>query len=215
MTRTQILAEASRIVSSDRNLQYGPPEDSFTTIAAYWTVYLQQEKLIPHDQNLPPLQVGMMLALMKVARAHASPGKADTYIDLAGYAACAGGIATAGQNLPPPVDPNYTPTEMLAWAGRNGFYQSECAIKVAIEDARTLHLDDPTPREKRGCPQMERISSTPWVSHTAPGEGYRWLELGEIIPEGAESDTFATGAWEPSLAVGAKVVSGSLYRVKI
>lgn len=35
----------------------------------------------------------MMMALLKIARVKADPKKTDSYIDLAGYAACAGEIA--------------------------------------------------------------------------------------------------------------------------
>lgn len=35
MTRKEILAEAEKCVCSDRNLQYGEPEDNFNTIAKF------------------------------------------------------------------------------------------------------------------------------------------------------------------------------------
>jgi hypothetical protein len=90
MNRTEILNAASTAVTSDRNAEYGPPENSFSGIADYWNLYLEQCGTWP----ITPEMVGMMLLLMKVSRQNISPGKADHYVDMAGYAACVGGIAS-------------------------------------------------------------------------------------------------------------------------
>lgn len=82
MTRTQILTEAARIVANDRNQDYGTPEQNFERIAALWEAYTGYA-FEPHD-------VGVMMILLKVARIKTSPGKSDHYVDIAGYAACAG-----------------------------------------------------------------------------------------------------------------------------
>ena len=87
MTRASILSAAAACVTQDRNNTYGPPEDSFAVIASYWSVYLG----VP----VTPAGVGTLLALMKVARIQHNPAHADSYVDGAGYLACAGGIATA------------------------------------------------------------------------------------------------------------------------
>ena len=50
-------------------------------IAALWTAYA--------GTDITPKDVAMMMALLKIARAKAG-SKPDTYIDLAGYAACGG-----------------------------------------------------------------------------------------------------------------------------
>lgn len=47
----------------------------------------------------PPKDVAMLMALLKVARIKAGD-KADSFVDLAGYAACAGEIATGGKENP-------------------------------------------------------------------------------------------------------------------
>ena len=86
MTRSDILSAAAACVTQDRNNTYGPPEDSFAVIGQYWSTYLG----VP----VGAAQVGTLLALMKIARLQSNPGHADSYVDLAGYAACAGGIAT-------------------------------------------------------------------------------------------------------------------------
>ena len=43
MTRKEILAEAEKCVCSDRNLQYGEPEDNFSDIARLWSAYLDTD----------------------------------------------------------------------------------------------------------------------------------------------------------------------------
>lgn len=40
MTREEILREALRCVTGEREQQYGSPEDSFEVIANFWMVYL-------------------------------------------------------------------------------------------------------------------------------------------------------------------------------
>ena len=86
MTRGEILDKAKEIVSSDRQSQYGTPEDSFNKIGKLWSAYTG------FDFN--PVDVSVMLALLKVARIANSPQHADNWLDLAGYAACGGEIAT-------------------------------------------------------------------------------------------------------------------------
>jgi hypothetical protein len=86
--RVEILGRAAHIVSADRNITYGPPEDSFDRIAALWNAYLGTDTLMATD-------VAMMLALLKVARISANPLHEDSYTDLAGYAACGASAAKA------------------------------------------------------------------------------------------------------------------------
>ena len=87
MIRSKILKQAKKAVCTDRNHQYGGPEDSFKVIAGFWNIYLQAR----NTKKLKTFDVGNMMGLLKIARS-ATAGdnqKADTFIDLAGYAACA------------------------------------------------------------------------------------------------------------------------------
>ena len=94
VTRRQILEEATRAVCTDRNNQYGGPEQSFSAIAEMWTAYL---RCAGHGITLYAHDVALMLAAFKLARAITSENpKIDTYADLAGYAACAGELACGG-----------------------------------------------------------------------------------------------------------------------
>ena len=92
ITREYILREAARIVCGDRNEQYGEPEDSFRAIAEFWETYVR-ERCVSNGANvcIEPQDVAMMMVLLKVARTFCAT-KADTYIDIAGYAACAAEI---------------------------------------------------------------------------------------------------------------------------
>ena len=88
ITRKSILAEAERCVCTDREQQYGTPENNFASIANLWNAY-KPCGFTAHD-------VGVMLALLKIGRIASGQIKADNYIDLAGYAACAGELAAMG-----------------------------------------------------------------------------------------------------------------------
>ena len=83
--RQQLLDEAKKIIGSDRNLDYGRPENNFAVIAALWTAYKDVE-FDAHD-------VAVMMVLLKVARIKTSPGKTDHWVDIAGYAGCGGEVA--------------------------------------------------------------------------------------------------------------------------
>lgn len=85
ITRKSILENSIKCVCGDRDKQYGNPEDNFAKIAEYWSVYLGEE--IYADD------VAMMMSLFKIARIQTGTGTLDSFIDLAGYAACGGEIA--------------------------------------------------------------------------------------------------------------------------
>lgn len=91
--RREILQEAEACVCSDRNLSYGEPEDNFAVIADLWTGYLNGLLHTEGGISLCSEEVADMMILFKVARnATAVRRKRDTYVDIAGYAACAGAL---------------------------------------------------------------------------------------------------------------------------
>lgn len=90
-TRAKLLSDASEIVTSDRANAYGPPEDNFKRIAALWEVYLEQH---PSDAPINATDVANMMVLMKVARLMQTPGHRDSWLDIAGYAACGYSVAS-------------------------------------------------------------------------------------------------------------------------
>ena len=87
MNREQILQAAQEAVTRDRNTEYGEPEDCFDIIAAFWEVYLGFGGITATD-------VANMMVLLKMARIMNGKPKPDSFIDIAGYAACGGEIAT-------------------------------------------------------------------------------------------------------------------------
>lgn len=87
MTRADILATASEYVTKDRAATHGDAEDNFRRIADLWNAYLGVD-------DITSIDVAVMLALLKVARIRSNPTHADNWIDIAGYAACGGEIAT-------------------------------------------------------------------------------------------------------------------------
>ena len=99
MDRKSILEEAARIISGERDTQYGGPEDSFGMIASLWEPYIREKCVSDFGEVfINPDDVGILMALLKIARIATGQPKADNFVDLAGYAACAGEIALGGQN---------------------------------------------------------------------------------------------------------------------
>lgn len=86
MTRSEILTIASQYVTNDREADHGRPEDTFGLIATYWSAHLGVT-VKAHD-------VALMMALLKAARLAQNPASTDGWVDLAGYAACGGELAT-------------------------------------------------------------------------------------------------------------------------
>jgi len=97
MNRAEVLAAAEKCVCGKRQEDYGTPEDNFTTIGLLWSVYLRAAH--PELAQVLPINgveakdVAVMMSLLKVARI-ATGSSPDSFVDLAGYAACAGEIAT-------------------------------------------------------------------------------------------------------------------------
>lgn len=99
MTRSEILEAAHKCVCGDREQDYGRPEDNFRTIGLLWTTYLQAAHPGMAVESITAKDVAVMMALLKVARI-ATGGSMDSYVDLAGYAACAGEVASRGAKAP-------------------------------------------------------------------------------------------------------------------
>lgn len=89
ITRIELLDLANECVCGDRNLQYGEPEDNFSSVAKLWSSYL--------DIDIVSEDVAIMMCLFKIARLKSSCYESkDSWVDLIGYAACGGEIALRG-----------------------------------------------------------------------------------------------------------------------
>lgn len=93
MNRQEILDKAIDCVSGQRVTDYGKPEDNFERIAKLWNAYLYSPLTNLLDAPLLSAKdVAIMMALLKIARIKGGNGAEDSFVDLAGYAACAGEI---------------------------------------------------------------------------------------------------------------------------
>lgn len=88
MTRKEILSQAEQCVNGKREQDYGTPEHNFQAIADLWNAYIGEK-----DFMFEPVDVAMMMALLKIARIRSGGGTGDSFVDLAGYAACGGELA--------------------------------------------------------------------------------------------------------------------------
>jgi len=84
--RMQVLEDAGRLISGDRERDYGTPQDNFANIAVRWS---QQVGV-----RIEPWQVTLMMLDLKLARmATTQRPHDDSLIDAAGYAALTAELA--------------------------------------------------------------------------------------------------------------------------
>ena len=96
MTREEVLGRAKQCVCGQREQDYGSPESNFQLIADFWNDYLFPS-LNENKHVISPTDVAMMMALLKIARIRNGGGTGDSFVDLAGYAACGGEINSANK----------------------------------------------------------------------------------------------------------------------
>ncbi|MBR1703149.1 MAG: hypothetical protein IJ716_14575 [Lachnospiraceae bacterium] len=102
MTRAEILDKAKECACGKREQDHGSPESNFGLIADLWTDYIrggrtenelfQIDSVNPDALTITPKDVAMMMSLLKIARIKNGGGSGDSFVDLAGYAACGGEI---------------------------------------------------------------------------------------------------------------------------
>ena len=91
--RAQFLDEVEKLVCKDRNVTHGDAEDNFRVIADLWNVYIKNSK----GEDLNNKDVAIMMCLFKVSRLMSNIDNLENWLDLAGYAACGGGIVKKTQ----------------------------------------------------------------------------------------------------------------------
>ena len=79
------MMQADKCVNGQREQDYGTPEQNFQIIADLWSAY--------KGVSFSPVDVAMMMSLLKIARIKSGGGTGDSFVDLAGYAACGGELA--------------------------------------------------------------------------------------------------------------------------
>lgn len=105
--RKVCLASALTAVTGDRHLNYGAAEDNFGRIAHLQNAYLETRQsgkfeadrspdsdnlTLVRGQPITPTDVAMLLIMVKIGRLANQPNHADSWSDIAGYAACGAGI---------------------------------------------------------------------------------------------------------------------------
>jgi hypothetical protein len=83
--KSDVLAEAQRIVTGARRAAYGKPEDNFRRICDLWNAHRANTGRPP---DMTPADVAMFMIQMKVARLAETPDHRDSIVDVIGYAAC-------------------------------------------------------------------------------------------------------------------------------
>lgn len=86
MNRLETLNTAIDMVTGHRENEYGSPEDSFDLIARYWSAHL--------NYKVTATDVAVMMSLLKLACIGSGKATVDSWVDLAGYAACGCEIST-------------------------------------------------------------------------------------------------------------------------
>lgn len=98
--REEILRSAAKMVTGERQDDYGTPERNFERIANLWNSYLDKRL----DGRISGVDVAVMMALLKIARIASGHGKRDNWVDLAGYAACGGEIQAEEPRITMPTN---------------------------------------------------------------------------------------------------------------
>jgi Domain of unknown function (DUF6378) len=88
MEREAVLHAALKACMGARQDVYGRPEDNFSRIAKLASIAMQRE--------FTTVDVVLFMLCVKLARISNMPTHDDSWIDMAGYAACGSEIADAG-----------------------------------------------------------------------------------------------------------------------
>jgi hypothetical protein len=83
--------KAASLVGGDRAEQHGDKAENFEKIAGLWNAYLAIRR--EPGSPLNAVDIGHMMALLKVARTQTGALNEDDWTDGCGYLACAGEIA--------------------------------------------------------------------------------------------------------------------------
>jgi hypothetical protein len=81
-----ILELAAALIDGDRDAQHGDRLECHTNIARQWTAYL--------GVQITPVDVALMMALLKIARTKSGELNNDCFVDGCGYIALAGELST-------------------------------------------------------------------------------------------------------------------------
>ena len=92
--REEFLHTVIEIITKDRNSNYGSPMQDFSRISRLVNIYLTERKFAyeaqdpSHTFSILPHDIAVIQILLKISRLVWSPDNKDSWIDIAGYAAC-------------------------------------------------------------------------------------------------------------------------------
>lgn len=87
MKREALLTLATELTNGKRDEQYGTPGANMLRTARLWSAYT--------GYDITPEMVAAMMVLVKISRLRHDPSKADSWVDVAGYAACGAEVCGA------------------------------------------------------------------------------------------------------------------------
>lgn len=95
MTRKEILEAAEKCVCGQRDEDYGKPEYCFGLIAKLWEPVIKERCVLSGGRvDVERETVVLLMILLKIARAAQNPKYLDSWVDIAGYAACGGELSS-------------------------------------------------------------------------------------------------------------------------
>jgi hypothetical protein len=83
--RSSVLNEAEELVTGDRNNTYGEPHQDFARTAGALTSFGYRG---PDGRDIQAHDIAIIIGVVKMSRLMWTPTKRDSWVDLAGYAAC-------------------------------------------------------------------------------------------------------------------------------
>ena len=133
MNREEILKTAIEIVTKDRQNTYGEPENNFDIAAQLIGAYVNAACIngTDYDFCITEEDVAAMMILMKVARISSDKQHLDSWLDVIGYGACGGEIATKGliDEMPEELKEASIPIELDPLALVNAVVKNAAEIK--------------------------------------------------------------------------------------
>jgi hypothetical protein len=101
--RAVLLREAEALVTGDRNNTYGPPTQDFRRTADMLTAL--GFRAAPEGREIEAHDVAVIVIAVKLSRLTWSPAKRDSWVDIAGYAACGNECAEEAAGRPEELTP--------------------------------------------------------------------------------------------------------------
>lgn len=84
--RASALDEARELICGDRNNAYGPPHQDFQRSADALTAIMGEK--LREGERFHAHEIAQIVILIKLSRLQWTPTKRDSWVDIAGYAAC-------------------------------------------------------------------------------------------------------------------------------